>query len=154
MGALSHGPTDDDVVAAAAPGRVRVAGAIVFMAGAFGVLHVVQLFGVITFIRGPFALVPYALAVETAMAVVAGIGLARARAWAPWTAIATAALLALTAGAWFVFALVNGLFTLFGMLVPALASLAFVVAFVAKRPCERAAAARRRLEQAGFELGV
>jgi hypothetical protein len=146
--------TDDDVTAAAAPGVVRVAGAIVFMAGAFGVLHVVQLFGVITFIRGPFAVVPYLLAIEVVAAVIAGIGLARARAWAPWMAIGTAALLALTAAAWFVFAIANGVFTFFGMLEPALAALAFVLAFVAKAPCERAAAARKRLERAGFELGV
>ena len=146
--------SDDDVAAAAAPGLVRVAGAIVFMAGAFGVLHVVQLFGVITFIRGPFAAVPYLLGAEVVAVVVAGIGLARVRAWAPWMAIGAAALLALTAAAWFVFALVNGLFTFFGMLVPALAGLAFALAFVAKGPCERAAAARKRLERAGFELGV
>jgi len=146
--------SDDDVAAAAARGRVRVAGAIVLMAGAFGVLHVVQLFNVITFIEGPFVAVPYLLAVETVAAVVAGVGLARARAWAPWVAIATAALLALTAAAWFVFALANGLFTLFGMLVPGLAALALALAVVAKRPCDEAAAARKRLEQAGFELGV
>jgi hypothetical protein len=154
MDAVPNGSTDDDVAAAAAPARVRVAGAIVLMAGAFGVMHVVQIFGVITFIRGPFAVVPYVLAVETATAVVAGVGLARARAWAPWTAIATAALLAVTAAAWFLFALANGLFTFFGMLVPALAALSFALALVAKRPCEVAAAARKRLERAGFELGV
>jgi hypothetical protein len=145
---------DDDVAAAAAPGRVRVAGAVVLMAGAFGLLHVVQLFNVITFIRGPFVAVPYLLAAETITAVVAGVGLARARAWAPWVAIASAALLALTGAAWFLFALANGLFTLFGMLVPGLASLALALAVVAKAPCDAAAAARKRLERAGFELGV
>lgn len=146
--------SDDDVAAAAAPGRVRVAGAIVLMAGAFGVLHVVQIFNVITFIRGPFVVVPYLLGVETVTAVVAGVGLARARSWAPWAAIATAALLCLTAAAWFIFALANGLFTLFGMLVPGLGALALAFAVVAKRPCDEAAAARKRLERAGFELGV
>jgi hypothetical protein len=145
---------DDDVSAAAAPARVRVAGAVVLMAGAFGVMHVAQLFSVITRLDGPFAAVPYLLGVETVTAVVAGVGLARARAWAPWPAIATAALLALTGGAWFLFALANGLFTFFGMLVPALAALALAFAVVAKGPCEQAAAARKRLESAGFDLGV
>ena len=133
---------------------MRVAGAIVVMAGAFGVLHVVQLFGVITFIEGAFAAVPYLLGLETATAVVAGIGFARARTWAPWTAIASSGLLAATSAVWFVFAIANGLFTFFGLLVPALAALAFALALVAKRPCEQAAAARKRLERAGFELGV
>jgi len=126
----------------------------VLMAGAFGVLHVVQLFNVIVFIRGPFALVPYLLGVETVTAVVAGVGLARARAWAPWLAIATSGLIAVTGGAWFVFAILSGLFTFFGMIVPALAAMALAFAVVAKRPCEEAAAARKRLERAGFELGV
>jgi hypothetical protein len=151
---LQASSTEDDVAAAAAPGRVRVAGAIVLMAGAFGVMHVAQLFSVITVLRGPFAIVPYLLAVETVTAVVSGVGLARARSWAPWPAIATAGLLAVTGGAWFLFALANGLFTFFGMLVPGLGALALAFAVVAKGPCEQAAAARRRLEQAGFELGV
>jgi hypothetical protein len=124
------------------------------MAGAFGVMHVVQLFNVITFIRGPFVVVPYVLGVETVIAVVAGVGLARARGWAPWPAIATAGLLALTAAVWFLFALVNGLFTFFGMIVPAMAAAGLALAVVAKRPCEETAAARKRLERAGFELGV
>ena len=151
---MQVGTNDDDVAAAAAPGLVRVTGAIVVMAGAFGVLHVAQLFGVITFIEGAFAAMPYLLGLETVTAFVAGIGFARARTWAPWTAIASSGLLAATSSVWFVFALANGLFTFFGMLVPALAGLAFALAFVAKGPCERAAAARKRLEQAGFELGV
>ncbi len=145
---------DDDVASAAAPPRVRVAGAVVLMAGAFGVLHVVQLFNVITFIRGPFAVVPYVMGVEAVAAVVLGVAYARARGWAVLGTIVTAALLAVTSGAWFVFALANGIFTLFGMIEPGLAVLALALAVVAKGACEGASAARKRLEQAGFQLGV
>jgi hypothetical protein len=153
---VQHAPDtpDDDVASAAAPPRVRVAGAVVLAAGAFGVLHVVQLFNVITFIRGPFAVVPYVMGVEAVAAVVLGVAYARARGWAVLATIVTAALLAVTSGAWFVFAIAHGLFTLFGMLEPGLAVLALALAVVAKGACERASAARKRLEQAGFQLGV
>jgi hypothetical protein len=146
--------SEDDVAAAAAPTRVRAAGAVVLMAGAFGVLHVVQLLSAVTVRGGPFVAVPYLLGFEAVTAVVAGVGLARARAWAPWPSIATSGLLALTAAGWFFFAIINGLFTFFGMLEPALAGLALAFAVVAKAPCEQAAAARKRLERAGFDLGV
>jgi Na+/proline symporter len=120
----------------------------------FGVLHVVQIYGVVTRIQGAFAAVPHVMAVQAAAAVVSGLSLARARGWAPWAAIVTSGLLWITASLWFVFALSNGLFTLFGMLVPGLAALTLVFAFVAKRPCEATAKARERLERQGLELGV
>src|SRR5262249_48557505 len=116
--------------------------------------HVAQLFNVITFIKGPMAAVPYLLGVETVTAVAAGVGLARARAWAPWPAIVTTALLAVTAAVWFLFALVIGIYTFFGMIVPALAAAGLALAVVAKQACEETAAARKRLAQAGFQLGV
>jgi hypothetical protein len=146
--------SDDDLAAAAAPSRVRVAGAVVLMAGAFGVLHVVQLLSSIVYIRGPFVAVPYLMGVEAALAVIIGVAYARARGWAPWPAIATTGLLAATSGAWFVFAILNGLFTLFGMIEPGLAVLALALAIVAKGACEQASAARKRLASAGFQLGV
>jgi hypothetical protein len=90
------------------------------------------------------------MTVETVVALVVGV----ARGWAAWASIATAGLFALTSGAWFLFALVNGIFTLFGMIVPGLATLAFVLAVVAKDACQATARARARLAQEGLELGV
>jgi hypothetical protein len=145
---------NDDVAASATPKIVRTAGLLLVTAGAFSVLHVIQIFGVVVAIRGPFAFVPHVMAVVAVASLVAGFGLARARAWAPLPAISAASLLAITSGAWFLFAVANGLFTLFGMLVPGMASLATVLAALAKGPCERTAEARKQLERAGFELGV
>jgi len=145
---------ESDLAAAATPASFRAAGAVLFATGAFGLLHVVQLFGVLTTIRGPFAFVPHLMTLETVTALVVGVGLSRARGWAAWPATIIAALFAATSGAWFLFALVNGLFTLFGMMVPGLATLALVLAAVAKGPCQATARARERLEQQGFDLGV
>src|SRR3954451_5745436 len=50
---------ENDLAVAATPASVRAAGAALFATGAFGLLHVVQLFGVLTTIRGPFAFVPH-----------------------------------------------------------------------------------------------
>src|SRR5258708_4115226 len=150
----SQGEELDDLAAAATPARVRAAGITLLVAGGFGALHVVQLYGVIIVIRGPFSLAPHLMAIETVAALVVGVSLARARGWAAWSAIVVAALLAATSGAWFLFAMANGLFTLFGMFVPGLAMLALVLAFVAQTACLATARARERLEQQGLELGV
>jgi len=145
---------EDDLAAAATPASVRAAGAALIATGAFGLLHVVQLFGVLTTIRGPFAFVPHLMTIETVAALVVGVALSRARGWAAWASIIIAALFAATSGAWFLFALVNGLFTLFGMMVPGLATLALVLASVAKGPCQATASARERLGHQGLDLGV
>jgi hypothetical protein len=146
--------SDDDVASAAAPPRVRVAGAVMLMAGLFGVLHVVQLFNVITYIRGPFVVVPYLLGALAVATVIIGVAFARTRGWAAVAGIVATGLLAVTSGAWFVFAILNGIFTLFGMVEPGLAVLALALAVVARGACESASAARKRLERAGFQLGV
>src|SRR5262245_42563400 len=93
--------TDDDLATARTPAIVRSAAAALLMSGSFGGLHVLQLYGVIDFIRGFFAFVPHLMSVESVAAAIAGVALARARGWAPVAAIVIAALLAVTAAAWF-----------------------------------------------------
>jgi hypothetical protein len=144
----------EDASLAVVPGFVKSAGGVLMMTGVFGLLHVVQLFGIIVRLRGPFVVAPPAMAVEALAAVVTGIGFVRVRSWAPSAAILTAGLLWVTSGAWFVFAITEGLITLFGMLVPVLAFVSLILCLVWRKRCAAIAGARRRLEEQGFELGT
>jgi hypothetical protein len=144
----------DDTALAVVPRLVKIAGGIVFTASAFAAIHVLQLFGIVAAIRGFLGVLLYAMGAEAVAGLVAGIALARARPWAPWAAIAVAALLWATSAVWFVFALVNGVFTLFGFIVPGMAFAAMILAILARRPCETAAAARVRLGEQGLDLGL
>ena len=144
----------EDLDALATPPIVRSAGLALLATGAFGVLHVAQLADALRYVHGPFAIVPYLMAVESVVAVFVGVAFVRARRWAPIAAIVTSALSWITSGAWFMFAMGNGLFTLFGMLVPGLAMGALLLGVMAKRPCERTVAARARLGREGLDLGV
>lgn len=147
-------PALDDTTLAVLPRSARVAAALSFVAGAFGAVHVAQLFGVLLFIRGPYAALPYLMAVEATAALAAGVGLFRLRGWAPWTAVIASAVLWLTSGFWCVFALAHGFLTLFGFLVPALALAALIATWRARKAADVAARARIRLREQGFELGL
>jgi hypothetical protein len=144
----------DDTLLAVVPRLVKVAGGVTFLAGACAALHVLQLLGVVSAIRGAFVVLPYAMALAAAAALVGGVALARARSWGPAAAMAASGLLWATSSAWFLFAIVNGLFTLFGFFVPGLALAALVLALLSRKPCAVVAAARQRLEQQGLELGL
>ena len=137
-----------------APTIVKIAGGVLLGAGVFGAFHVLQLMGIVSSIRGAFVAVPPAMGVASAIGLIAGIGLARSRGWAGWAAIAAGALLWVTSSVWFLFAIVNGLFTLFGLLVPGMAFAALVLAVLARNPCEATALARKRLAEHGLDLGV
>jgi hypothetical protein len=115
---------------------------------------VAQLFGVLLFIRGVYAALPYVMALEAAAACAAGAGLFRLRAWAPWAAVIANALLWLTSGFWCLFSLANGFLTLFGFVVPALAFAALIATWRARKAADVAARARMRLREQGFELGL
>ncbi len=147
-------PAPDDTALAAVPVLVKLAAGVVFLAGAIGAIHVLQLFGLIGRIRGPFAFAPHAMGLESAGAIVAGVALARARGWAWWVASTSGGLLWTTSAAWFLFALGNGFFTLFGFLVPCLGFGALVFGLLARKACQVTAEARRRLAEQGFELGT
>jgi hypothetical protein len=146
-------PTDD-LDLAAVPPWVKIAGGVLATAGVFGVFHVLQLFGVLSRVPGVFAALPPIMGAVSVAAVVTGVAFARARSWSPWAAVVTAALLWLTTAAWFLFAAVEGFFTLFGFVVPVMGFGALVVTLMGRKKCAIAAAARRRLEQQGLEFGV
>jgi hypothetical protein len=147
-------PPTDDLELAAVPSWVKLAGGVLATAGVFGVFHVLQLVGLVSRLPGVFAALPPIMGVASVAAVVSGVAFARARSWSPWAAVVTAALLWLTTAVWFLFGFVNGFFTLFGLVVPAMGFGALVVTLTARKKCVVAAAARRRLEQQGLEFGV
>jgi hypothetical protein len=146
--------TLDDTALATLPPRVKVAAAVIFMAGAFGMIHVAQLFGLVARIQGPWAAVPHAMGFAAACTGLAGVSLYRARPWAAWLGASAGGVLWATSTAWFLFAAANEFFTLFGVVVPFFALAALVFALRARKACEITAAARRRLAEQGFELGV
>jgi hypothetical protein len=144
----------DDLALAILPVSVKTAAGTVSAAGFFGIAHVLQIFATVTAIRSPFDVLPPVMGVIAVVALVSGIGLARARRWAPWPALGSASMLLATTSFWFLFALFNGLFTLFGLLAPILALLAIPFVIVGRRPCLATSDARRRLQAQGLELGV
>jgi hypothetical protein len=151
---MSPPDAPDDLALAVLPVSVKTAAATVCAAGFFGAAHVLQIFATVTAIRSPFDLLPPVMGVVALAALVSGIGLARARRWAPLPALASVSMLLATTSFWFLFALWNGLFTLFGLLAPMLAFLAIPFAIAGHKPCLATSDARRRLEEQGLELGV
>jgi hypothetical protein len=144
----------DDTALAVVPRLVKIAGGLLFATSGIAAIHVMQLFGLIVRYSGVIGVLLGAMAIEALAGMVAGMGLARARTWAPWAAIVAAALLWVTSVIWFGFAMANGVFTLFGFLVPGIGFLALVLAFFARKPCDIAAAARKRLGEQGLDLGL
>jgi hypothetical protein len=144
----------DDLALAAVPASVRAAAAAVGAAGFFGFAHALQIFASVRVLRSPFDLLPPVIGALAVVVLASAAGFARARRWAPLPAVVASSLLFATTSFWFLFALFNGLFTLFGMLVPGLSVIAIVFAVVGRKPCLVTADARRRLEEEGLELGV
>jgi hypothetical protein len=147
-------PAQDDLALAVLPVSVKTAAGTVGAAGFLGVANVLQIFATVRAIRAPFDLLPPVMGVVAVVALVSGIGLARARRWAPWAALASVSTLVPTTSFWFLFAVFNGLFTLFGLLTPVIAFLAIPFAIVGRKPCLATSDARRRLQAQGLELGV
>jgi len=139
---------------AALPAKVKATAGAALVAGIFGGAHVLQLFAVIGRIEGLFSVFPALMGVESLAAVAAALFLYRARRWAPWLGVTSGVLLWATSSAWFLFALANGLVTLFGFVEPFLALLVVVLALVSRQACQATADARERLAAQGLELGV
>jgi hypothetical protein len=144
----------DDLAIAKTPPVVRFAAGVLLAAGVFGLLHALQLFAVVAQIRGAFGIVPPTIGASSLLLIVVAWGFSRARVWAPWLAVAAAVVLLLASVVWFWFALLNGFFTLFGFMVPGFALVAVPLAIMARKPCVETAAARKRLQAQGLELGV
>ena len=104
--------------------------------------------------RGPYTFVPFLL-------VGAGIGsaaiaakLLRARGWAHLAALATAIVLTLATGAWFVFMFLRGLLSLLAFGSVGMCLVAVVAVAVSTGPFERVTTARRRLRELGHDVDL
>jgi hypothetical protein len=151
---MSAPDVPDDLTLAVLPMPVKTAAGTTIAASGFGLLHVAQIYMTVRALRAPFDLVPPAIGAIALAGVVAGMGIARARRWAPWPALGAMGALLVTSAFWFMFALWNGLFTLFGALVPILAFLAIPFVLSGRKACVATSDARKRLEEQGLELGV
>jgi hypothetical protein len=139
---------------AALPAPVKAAAGAALVAGLFGVVDVLQLFGIIRHIDGIFGALPALMGIESLAALAAAFVLYRVRPWAPWLGMASGALLWMTSSAWFLFAAANGVVTLFGLLLPFLGLAVMVLTLVSRKACQVTAQARERLAAQGLELGV
>ena len=154
MRPMSSPAIPDDLTLAVLPMPAKTAAATAITAGAFGVLHALQIFLTVQALRAPFNVLPPMMGVLARAGLVSGIAIGRARRWGPWPALAAMILLFFTTSFWFLFALWNGLFTLFGMLVPLFAFLAIPFVIAGRKACVATSDARRRLEEQGLELGI
>jgi hypothetical protein len=144
---------EEDIAAATPPAVARIAGGLVALAGIVVTLTGAQTLAMVT-IRGPLAVVPYALALLGVGEIVAGTLVFRARAWGAIAAVGSSAIDLLASGAWLIVSVGHGLLSLYALASPCVAIVAGIMAFVAMGPCERASAARRRLREQGMDLGI
>jgi hypothetical protein len=144
---------EDDIAAATPPLMARVAGGADALAGLVVALTGVQTLTLVE-LRAPYAAAPWVLVALGLTTVVLGVFVFRARVVAAIAAIGAGGLLVLASGAWLVLSFTHGLFSLFAMAAPFVATAALVLTFLALGPCQRASAARDRLSAQGMNLGI
>lgn len=144
---------EEDIAAATPPVIARITGGLVALAGIVVALTGAQTLAMVT-IRGPLAMVPYVLAVLGVAEIAAGTLVFRARAWGAIAAVVSSAVDLLASGFWLLVSVGHGLLSLYALASPCVAIVAGIMAVVAMGPCERASAARRRLREAGMDLGI
>lgn len=144
---------EEDIAAATPPTIARIAGGLLALAGIVVTLTGAQTLAMVT-IRGPLAVVPYVLALLGVVEIAAGTLVFRARAWGAIGAVVSSALDLLASGFWLLVSMGHGLLSLYALASPFVVIVAGIMAVVAMGPCERASAARRRLRDAGMDLGI
>ncbi len=97
---------------------------------------------------------PYVLVLLGVVEIAAGTLVFRARAWGAIGAVASSAVDLLASGFWLLVSVGHGLLSLYALASPFVVVVAGIMAVVAMGPCERASAARRRLREAGMDLGI
>jgi hypothetical protein len=135
------------------PPVARAGGSLSLLSGIITALTSLQTISITT-MRGPIAAAPYVLLLLGAATAVAGGKLLGGHGRAAIAATALNGLLLFASGAWLVFSLVGGLFSLFALADPGLAFLAGAVSAASIPACVRVTAARAEGEQAGFGLGI
>jgi hypothetical protein len=144
---------EEDIAAATPPVIARIAGGLVALGGIVVALTGMQTLAMVT-IRGPLALMPYALSLLGVTGIAAGTLVFRARAWGAIGAVAVSFVNVLVSGFWLVASMGHGLLSLYALASPCVSLVAGIMAVVAMGPCERASAARRRLREQGMDLGI
>jgi hypothetical protein len=121
-----------------------------------GGLHLLGVFQLWVFVRlrGPYQLVPWAIALFGAGLVVLGSRIYGQRLWAVRAAFVASIVGAIGMGLWFLLAAGSGLFSPLLLALPAASVVAAVFAGVAHGPCARTGAARRRAAAAGLDIDL
>ena len=145
---------NDDLALAGTPKAVKISGGMLALAGGFGVLHVIQIWFSLVFLVTLPLVLWIVMTLAAIACVVFGIGFSRARSWAVWPSIPSAAVLWLVGAGWFVYAFVHGYLNLFGFIVPFLSFVAIISLAFSVSSCMRTARARERLSSEGIDLGV
>jgi len=144
---------ETDITAAQPPPIVRSAGGAVLASGALMLLIPLQTFT--GFIVSPLATAVLLVITLFGLAsAVAGLRLMRARAGSAVGGLIASGLLFVVSTAWLLFSFAGGLFSLFALLAPMMASVAIGLSAVSLDPCRRVSEARARLAAQGLELGM
>ena len=145
---------DDDMAALANTMLPRAGAAAMAVAGLCAVLGSFQTWMLVRFLGLALAAVPWLFVAMGAAALLVGAKLAGARRWAAVATIALGSLLAVTSGAWVIYAFTLHFTAFFLILTPVVAGLAVILAAIAIPTCDRADAARKRLGAQGLDLGM
>jgi hypothetical protein len=145
--------SEADIMAAQPPPVVRAGGGAVLAAGALVLLVSLQTFTGFTLSTTATAVLLVVTLFGLASAV-AGLMLMRARAGSAVAGLVASGLLFLASTGWLLFSLSGGLFSLFSLLAPGVASLAIGLSAVSLGPCRRVSEARARFAAQGLDLGI
>jgi hypothetical protein len=152
-GASPTGGTEDDIAAATPPLLAKVAGGVIALAGAVVGLTGLQTMMIVN-MRGPAAAAPYVLALLGVAHLFVGAVVFRARVWGALCALGGTFLIMVLSAVWLVFSIGHGLLSLYALGAPVVSTAALVFAILALGPCQRASAARKRLQAQGMNLGI
>jgi hypothetical protein len=134
-------------------GIVTAASVAVAISGGFFIIGALQLWTVL-WLYGFYKYVPYALLALGVAYLFLGSRIYSQHLRALLAAIVLVAVGTLGAGAWAVLTLLDGFLSLLGILMPAGALAAAILAGMAWGPCVRTAEARKRAAAAGFDLNL
>ncbi len=137
----------------AVPKEVRAAGAALLLEAAFVGLFAVQNLAFVHW-YGWYGYVPVALLAPVVAAVLAGVGLVRARPWSLRAATVSGGLLLAADATWVYLIYDSGIVSPLGIATAVGGLLAFLFVLSAARPFAKVASVRRRLREAGYDVDL
>lgn len=144
--------TDEEIAATSPTGMIRATAGFQIGSGVLTALVAVQLLSAVVY-RGPIKIAPVLMLAFGIAGVPVGANVFRMRLWAAQAGVLISGIVGALQGLVFVFNLSNGLLSCLRLISPALAVLSFVFSFFAVPPCARATAIRKRMREAGLDLG-